>query len=219
MTDPTIPELPFADDVLEAAGTDLEASRALLQRLLGTQDALLATSLTTSTLFTGLAVSLDNPALVVVGVPLVLALGYLDGNNWVHFRRVTSRIRSLEGLIHHYVVALRETGAARPDALRNLRRRIDGYQFGTERTFQVVRPSDVWRANKRRVRWWAHAVLAAALALCGGVIAMQDGGATGTCVVTDAGVAEVEGPVVVVDGEVTLVPCEEVPGTSSTTRP
>lgn len=220
MAEPSISEMPFVDDVIEAATGDLDASRSLLQRLLATQDAFLATALTSATLFSGLAFTSDTAALAFVGIPLVLALGYLDAINWVHFRRVSSRIRSLERLMHHYVVALRETGTVRGAALRNLRRRIDGYQFGIERTFQVVNWGDVWRTNRTRVRWWLHGALALALAVCGGVLAATSSGVdTPVCLETAGGVAEVEGVPRVVQGTVVVVPCpKKVQATPPPTR-
>lgn len=216
MAEPSIPELPFVDHVVEAATGDLDASRLLLQRLLTIQDAFLATSLTSATLFTGLAFTSETAALAFVGIPLVLALGYLDAINWVHFRRVSSRNRSLESLLHHYVVALRETGTVRGTALRNLRRRIDGYQFGIERTFQVVNWGDVWRTNRTRIRWWLHGALALVLALCAGVVAATSGVDTPVCLETADGVAEVEGVPRVVQGTVVVVSC---PRTVETTPP
>jgi len=216
VADPSIAELPFVDDVIAAANSDLDASGALLQRLLAAQDALLATALTAASLFTGIAFTSGDTALAFVGIPLVLALGFLDAINWVHFRRVSTRIRSLEHLIHHYVVALRETGTVRAAALRNLRRAIDRYQFGIERTLQTVSWSDIWRTNRKRVRWWLYGALAVLLAICGGVVAASSSGDDErVCIEVSGGVAQVREFPRVTQGTVTVVSCPK-PSTTLT---
>lgn len=162
----SIPELPFADDLLATATRDLDATRALLQRFLAIGDALFASTLTVASLFAGLAFSNHRRAVAWSAIPIVLCLGYLDGANWVRFRRASTRIRDLEGLFQAYISALRETKASRPDAVRGLRQRIDHYQFGIERTLKPATVGDVWRVNYTRLRWWLYLALALVLLAC-----------------------------------------------------
>lgn len=121
------------EDVMKVATADLESSRALLQRLLAIQDALLATTLTIVSLLIGLGFPEDRAAVVLLALPAVVVLAYVDATTRVHFRRVSQRVARLEMLFHQYVVVLRELKTARSGALRNLRRTIDAYQFGIER--------------------------------------------------------------------------------------
>lgn len=100
-------------------------------------------------------------------IPVVVALWYLDGANWVRFRRVATRIRDLEGLFQAYVSALRETDVVRPDAIRQFRRRVDHYQFGIERTLKVSTRQEVWKVNHSRLRWWLYGAVAVMLVLAG----------------------------------------------------
>lgn len=162
----SIPELPFADDLLATATRDLDAARALLQRFLAVGDTLFATTLTVASLFAGLAFSNHRPAVASSAIPIVLCLGYLDGANWVRFRRASTRIRDLEGLFEAYISVLRETKTARPDAILRLRRRIDHYQFGIERTLKPSTTADVWAVNHTRLRWWLYLAVALVLLAC-----------------------------------------------------
>ena len=166
-SDASVPELPFVDDLLKVARDDLDAARGLLQRLLSIGDALLASTLTVAGLFLGLAFSNHSKAAAFVAVPIVLVLAYLDAANWVHFRGVTSRIRSLEGLFDAYIIVLRERGTVRPDALSALRGQIDEYQFGIEGTLETPTRSELWEQNHARPRFWIYLVMAAVLAACG----------------------------------------------------
>jgi hypothetical protein len=165
VADAAVPELPFVSDVLELAEKDLDASNSLVQRLLAIGDGLLATTLTIASLFIGLAFSSHHPAIVLAPTPLALALGYLDGLNWVHFRQASGRVRQLEYLFQAYIRALRETGAARPDAIDLLRHQVDGYHFGTEGSLVSVSVTDIWLDNRTRLRWYIYLVVAAVMVL------------------------------------------------------
>lgn len=148
------PEIPFASDLLTLVESDLEASRGLVQRLSSVSDALVATMLTVAGLFVGLAYSGNAPALAYIAAPIVLTIGLLEATNNVHMRRVLARIRSLEKLLHAYVMAYRETGTVRDQAIDHLRDALDRYQFGTERTFRKPAFEDTWRTNRFRPRSW-----------------------------------------------------------------
>jgi len=163
----SIPELPFVDDLIAVAWRDLDAARALLQRLLTIGDATLASSLTVASIFGGIAFSDHRAAVVLSAIPIVVVFWYLDGDNWTRFRRVANRIRDLEGLIQLYVSALRETKVSRPDALHRLRQGLDHYQFGIERTLVVSTPLDIWKQNYGRLRWWLYGAVTGLLLACG----------------------------------------------------
>jgi len=224
MVEESIPELPFVDDLLEVARNDLDASRALIQRLVAIADALLASATTVAGVFAGLAFSNDRKALALVAVPLVLLLGYLDGANWVHFRRVSSRVRLLERLFGAYVVALRETATVRVQAIADLRTEVDQYQFGTERTFAPPTPKQIWRNNRSRARWWPYTLIAVILMVCG-VFIIHDPQSTKVCVSTpNGGILQLDSIPLAVSGPITLVPCPEstagrfAPITTTSTR-
>jgi hypothetical protein len=165
-SDPSIGELPFADELLGLAREDLEASRALLQRLNSTSDALFASMLTIAGVFVGLAFANHRWEVALVAAILILGLAYLDGSNWVHFRRVSTRVRELESLLHAYVTVFRETGTVRKAAVRDLRRQVDRYRYGIESTFKSPRWDEIWKLNRRRVKWQLFAGVAALLLVC-----------------------------------------------------
>jgi hypothetical protein len=157
---PSVPELPHADDILELIGKDLVEVRSLLQRLLTTEDALTGAALTVSAAMLGLALSSKEAAIAWM-TPLILALlGYFAGSVTVHRQRAAARVRALEHLVHAFVIVLRETGVARPRAVVNLRRAIDGYTYGVEGTFEGITLTDLWRVNRRQPRWWLYSLLA-----------------------------------------------------------
>jgi hypothetical protein len=165
----SIPELPFVDNIIEVATPDLEASRDLLQRLLTIQDTLLAAALTVAGTFAGLAFAYSRRSLALIAVPLIVVLWYLDGTYWVHFRRVSRRIRSLENLFRSYIESLRVVGdGPRQMSISRLRNQVDSYEYGVERSLKVPKLLDVWRSNCKRVRWWFYAAIAALLTGCGG---------------------------------------------------
>jgi len=208
VTAPSVPELPFVDDVIEVAITDLDSSRALLQRLLAIQDALLATTLTIVSLLLSLGFTNDRAAVVLLALPVVVVLACVDATTRVHFQRVSERIARLETLLHHYVVALRELRTARPTAVRNLRRSIDAYQFGVERAFEHVSAKQLRRANGRVPRWWLYPGMAALIALCALVMPVGRSPGSSVCIETaGGGVARVNEPPEAVSGSVTIVPC------------
>jgi hypothetical protein len=162
-----IPEIPSLTDILALAKDDLESSRSLQQRLLATGDALLATAITLSSAFLGLAFTNHSRDLALVAVPLILVLAYLDGVNWVHFRRTSTRVRSLERLFGSYVSVLRETGPARPTAIEFLRSRVDSYKFGIERSLEPCSLKQLWKANHSRARWWLFPAMLVVLLVAG----------------------------------------------------
>jgi hypothetical protein len=221
----TIPELPFVDDFMAVAKSDLEASRSLVQRLLSLVDALLATTFTVTGLFAGLAFTNKSPAIAIAATPLIIVLAYIDGLNWAHFKRVSARVRSLERLFHAYVSVLRETKTVRPQALHEFRSHVDRYQFGIEQTLERVGPRGVWTVNRGRLRSWLYAFVAMIL-LIFGLLFVPDGepNRSPVCVTDSAGgVAQFDGPPSPLSGSVTLVPCPTatvpatVPRSSQTT--
>ena len=165
VADEPVVEIPFLSDLLAVATSDLDASRGLVQRLLSIGDAFLATALTIASLFAGLSFGDQKHWLALIPVPLVLALGYLDGVNWVHFKHASTRVQHLEALFDAYVGAIRERKTARPQAVRNLRHRVDEYHFDMESSFDTPTPPEVWAWNATRLRWWLYPGVAAALVL------------------------------------------------------
>jgi hypothetical protein len=206
--DPSIPELPYVDSLLDTVKADLDTSRSLQQRLLTTQDTLLASALTVAGLFAGLAFSNHSRALAGVAVPFLLVLGIVDARTWVLFVRISERVRSLERLFHTYIQALRELKTARPQALAELRQQIDHYQFGSERTIEDVSTMEMLRSNWRRLRSWLYVLIMAALALSALLWVQPSSRAAPTCILTDGGgIARVNAPPTPAQGRITLVPC------------
>lgn len=152
----------YSDRLLDLISDDLDASRDLFQRLVGISDALLAAALTVAGLFVGFSFNGGGPILAVSVTPLVLILGVVDASNWVHMRRVAARIRSLEGLVHSFVVVEREHGVARNAALENLQYAVDGYQFGVERAFRRSEVREILASNATRGRSLVFILLALA---------------------------------------------------------
>lgn len=162
-----VPEIPFVADLIVIVNSDLEVSRGLQQRLLAIGDAYLATALTVASIFAGVGFSGQKSWIVVVPVPLLFMLWYLDGSNWVHFQHASLRVRHLEALINAYVVAIREHKTIRPAAVKSLQRRIDTYSYDMESSIDQATWSEVWPINGRRLRWWLYPVIALTLALAG----------------------------------------------------
>ncbi len=210
--DKAIPELPFFDGLIDLAKSDLESSRSLIQRLLAFADGILASSVTVTGLFAGLAFTNKSPALALCAIPLLVVLGYLDGIQWAHFRRVAARVRVVERLFHAYAVALRETGTVRPEAIRDLRRHVDRYQFGSERSFEPVRLRNLWAENRGRVRWWLYALLALILLLFSMWFVPDENSTRVRLCARDAAgsVVQFAETPVVVTGSLTVVPCTSV---------
>ncbi len=212
-TDGPIPELPYARDFIDAAKGDLDAARALLQRLLAITDALFATAITLTSLFAGLAFTNKNGAIAFVAIPLLVVLAYLDGLHWAHFRRAAARVRSLERLFHAYVAVLREAKTVRPQVIQELRVHIKRYQFGVERALEPVSLRLVWLSNWRRVRWWMYPVVALVLVVFGVWFVPDKESTSGSVCITDAAgtVVKFERTPSVVTGSITLVPCPTPP--------
>jgi len=205
---PSVPELPHVDDVLDAVKDDLGTSRGLQQRLLTTQDTLLASALTVAGLFGGFGFSNHNRPVALVAVPFVLALGALDAKNWTLFRRVSNRIRGLERILHAHVVAIREQKTVGPQAVERLRKSLDGYDFGTELSIDKVAVLQIFKSNWRRLRPWLYVLIAATLLLAGLLWVRPNATQKPICVLTSGrGIAEMDAAPSAVSGEVTLVPC------------
>lgn len=206
MTDASVPEDPWVDDVMKVAEHDLDAARGVLQRLLTTQDALLATAVSVTTLLTGLAITNHAPLFSGLGLPFVGVLAYLDAVAKVHTGRITQRSWRIEELFARYVKALRERDVARPAALSDLRRAIDQYQFGIERAFEEVQPKHLRREVRRQARWWLFPCMFAVL-LVATAVAWPKDRSSPVCVAADGGIVRLNKAPERVSGKVTLVPC------------
>jgi hypothetical protein len=211
-SDPSVPELSFLDDLVDLAKSDLESTRSLLQRLLAVTDGILASAVTLTGLFAGLAFTNKSAAIALCAIPLLLVLGYLDGVQWAHFRRTAARVRALERLIHAYAAVLRESGPVRPQVVRTLRQHVDRYQFGSERAFEPVPLKRLWAENRGRVRWWLYGLLALVLLLFSiWLVPGRDSSDARVCARDAAGsVVQFDDVPVVVTGSMTLVPCSSV---------
>jgi hypothetical protein len=212
---PPIPELPFATDVLEYVVRDLEASRALQQRCNTIEDALFGASVTVAGLLSGLALSTRTLGLALLAVPLILILAGLDVANRFQFTRASTRNQWLEGLVDLYVIALRETGTVRPQALGNLRREIDWFVFGVERRLESPGAADLWRVIRTRARSWFFVAIAVALIFCAFVV--RPASSAPVCVQAQRGVvAKFDRGPSSVNGPLTIVPCEAPQSTTTT---
>lgn len=224
MTDASIEELPWVDHVMKVATTDLDASRGLLQRLLATQDALFATTITVASLLIGLALANHAPTLGLIGVPIVAVLGYVDAVVRVHAGRTAQRAWRIEDLFDKYVKALRERRVARPAALADLSAAIDRYQFGIERAFERVTATQLTREIKRSPRWWLYPCIVGVLGLGSWVASDPPQKPSSVCVAAQGGVLRLSTLPERISGSVMLVPCphtahEEIGPSSTTTSP
>lgn len=210
-TEPTVPELPYVDAILELAKDDIDAARNLVQRLLAVQDALLASAATLAALLLGLSTTMKSMVPALVAIPIVLMLGYTDTRTWVHFRRASGRLRMLERLVTSYTKVLRESEAVRPMALSSFKREVRQYSFGTEQTFEPVTLADVWQVNKNRLRAWLYVPIVVACVVVG-LLAPSIGEASSSdvCFVGDGDAilrsSETPTPL---NGTMTVVPCPE----------
>jgi len=215
--------MPWASDLMEVVDKDLETSRALLTRLLGLSDALLATTVTVGGLFVGIAATTRRPAIAFIGVPVMLALTYADGLNWAQFRRVAYRIRSLEKLYQSYVVAIRERATVRAAALRAFERNLDRYEYGIERQLRSPGFGDVWQTNKTRFRWWLLVAFSISPLVIGVALTQHDDPAH--CIeLADGSIVQTSDVASVVGGSAQIVPCpgrapSDLPQTPATTAP
>lgn len=205
----SIPELPYVDVILDLASNDVDATRALVQRLLAVQDALLASAATLAALMLGLSTTTRSPVPSLVAVPIILILAYTDARTWVHFRRASGRLRVLERLFRSYTKVLRESEAVRPVALKSFTREIRQYSFGTEQTFEAVTLSDIWQVNRGRLRAWVYLPVVVACVIVAVLVAASDEtAADDVCFLGEADVvlrsSQVPTPL---DGTLTVVAC------------
>jgi hypothetical protein len=219
--EPKVPELPHAEDILQLIGKDLAEVRSLLQRLLTTEDALTGAALTVSAAMLGLALSSKEAAIAWM-TPLILALlGYFAGSVTVHRQRAAARVRALEHLVHTYVIVLREHGVARPRAVANLRRALDGYTYGVEGTFEKVTLTDLWRVNRRQPRWWLYCLLAFIAVASALLLSLSSSDSqTRACIQTgqSAVVAQLDRLPKLIQGSILVVACPAGPTTPTTPR-
>lgn len=207
MADATVPEHPWIDQIIKLAESDLDAARGLLQRFLGAQDALFATTVTIASLVTGLAFSNDAPVFSLLGMPVVAVLAYLDAVMRVHQGRAAQRAWRIEELFHKYLRVLRERGVARPAAVADLRRAIDVYQFGIERAFERVRWNQLVAVPRRAPRWWLFPVVIAVLAACSWLSQPEPKSASQVCLTTPGGFVRLSKLPDRVSGTLSLIEC------------
>jgi hypothetical protein len=158
-----IPEVPFVADIISIVNSDLDTTRGLQQRLLAICDAYLATAFTVASLFAGVGFGTEKGWIGLVPVPLVLALWYLDGANWVRFKHASARVRHLEAVVDAYVAAIRERKTARRQTVAALRRELQVYHYDMESSIAAPTEQEIWAMNRTRLRWWLYAGIALAL--------------------------------------------------------
>jgi hypothetical protein len=159
-----VPEIPFLSDIMVVVTTDLDASRGLQQRLLAIGDTYLATALSIASIFAGIGFATKN-WIGLVPIPVVVALGCLDGVNWVRFKHASARVRHLEALVDAYVGAIRERKTVRAQAVGTLRQRVDRYHYDMESSIDAPTWSEVYVTNRSRLRWLLYPGLVLALLL------------------------------------------------------
>lgn len=206
---PTFNDDPFRTEATRLVDLDQKSTLDLLTRLVAVQSATRATAVPVASGFAALALANHSVALAMLVIPVVVLSMVIEARAGDLQQRAHARSTYLERITQANLRVLAEQGKATSElANRDLRRLLDGYQYGASRSLRAVRARAVFRRMLRQASTLLYLGLIILLVAGSVIIITATPQPTVACLQTAPGtVVRVEGEGVKLSGDVSLVPC------------
>ena len=205
------PSSPYVDEALRLVQADQKATVELIARFITLQTATRSVVVPIAGAFAGLALTNHAPALAYVAIPILLIAISIESRLGALQQEAHRRAVYLEGLVQSNLSELSNRGTpVSGDAAKKLIRKLNGYQFGTSRSFRVVPFKTMVHVAARRAVTWMYVALMVLVVIAGLTASALTPIPTDTCIRVGSGpVIRVSGEGVTMSGNFTVIPCPQ----------